>query len=164
MRLSLVFSALTLGSLFVYPQASVGQQTAKFNAADKAAIEQLFDQYIHAYSTKDYAKLRASLQAPFVRFPATWEVYTTLDDVMKYYRNQRDPLDKDSYDHTTFGRSRMTVLSADRALVDKTYKRYRKDGTLLLETSTVYVVSKSSGMWKICGTFAHDLKDFGKTY
>lgn len=136
----------------------------EFKDSDRAAVEKLFDGYVRAYSTKDYAGLREYVQAPFVRFPAGWEVMGTLEEVMTYYRNQRDALEKDNYDHSKFIRSKTTVLSADRLLVDKVYRRYRKDGSLLLEAAAVYVVSKSSGTWKICGTFAHDVKEFGKIY
>jgi hypothetical protein len=58
----------------------------------------------------------------------------------------------------------MTVLAADRALVNKTFRRYRKDGTLLAEMAVIYVVSKSSGTWKLCGLFNQDWEHFGKTY
>jgi len=52
---------------------------------------------------------------------------------MTYYRNQRDALDKDNYDHSQFVQTRITALGTNRALVDQTYRRYRKDETLLLE-------------------------------
>jgi hypothetical protein len=60
--------------------------------------------------------------------------------------------------------SRITALAADRALVNGVYRRYRKDGTVLLEASAVYLVSKASGGWKICGVFGQDLENFGKVY
>ena len=135
-----------------------------FGAADKTAIEQLFDRYVRAYSIKDYAKLREQLQAPFFRFPAGVVVLETMDDVMNFYRNQRDALDEQNYARSRFVHSRITALAGDRALVNRTYRRYRKDGTVLLEASQIYLVSKSSGAWKICGTFAQDLEEFGKVY
>src|SRR4030095_5382568 len=134
----------------------LAQSPARFGVAEKAAIEQLFDRYVQAYSTKDYAKLREQLQAPFLRFPAGVEVLPTMDDVMNYYRMQRDALDLQNYARSQFVQSRITPLAADRALVNRTYRRYRKDGTVLLEASAIYFVSKSSGAWNICGTFAQD--------
>jgi NTF2-like protein (DUF6841) len=161
---SYAFFGLAMSCLILFPQISIGQSSAEFKDSDKAAVERLFDSYMRAYSMKDYAGLRDCLQAPFVRFPAGWEIMGTLDEVMPYYRNQRDALDKDNYDHSKFIRSRMTVLSGDRALVDRVYRRYRKDGSLLSEAAAVYVVCKSSGSWKVCGTFGHEVKEFGKTY
>ena len=91
-------------------------------------------------------------------------VLETLDDVMKFYREQRDALDAQNYARSQFVQSRITPLAGDRALVDRTYRRYRKDGTVLLEAAAVYVVCKSSGAWKVCGLFPHDLEGFGKVY
>jgi NTF2-like protein (DUF6841) len=143
---------------------SLAQQPTRFAQSDKIAIEQLLDRYVQAYSGKDYAKLREQLQAPFVRFPAGWEVLNTLDDVMNCYKLQRDGWDQQNYARSQFVQSRITALAADRALVDRTYRRYRKDGTVLLEAAAVYVVSKSSGAWKVCGLFPRELADFGKVY
>jgi len=119
---------------------------------------------VQAYSAKDYDRLREQLQAPFVRFPAGWEVLNTLDDVIKFYRQQRDALDEQNYARSQFVQSRLTPLAADRVLVDRTYRRYRKDGTVLLEAAAVYVVCKSAGAWKVCGLFPRDLNDFGNVY
>jgi uncharacterized membrane protein YccC len=149
---------------FLCPGTSSAQQPARFATADKVAIDQLLDRYVQAYSAKEYAKLREQLQAPFVRFPAGWEVLNTLDEVMNFYRQQRDALDEQNYARSEFVQSRITALAADRALVDRTYRRYRRDGTLLLEAAAVYVVSKSSGTWKVCGLFPRELGDFGKVY
>jgi hypothetical protein len=142
----------------------LAEPSAQSGMSDKAAIEQLFDRYVQAYSAKDYAKLREQLQAPFLRFPASVEVLPTIDDVMNYYRTQRDGLDQQNYGRSQFINSRITRLAVARALVNRTYRRYRKDGTVLLEASAVYLVSKSSGAWKICGIVEQDLADFAKVY
>lgn len=158
---------LLVATLLSCPVLALGQKAATFGKADKAAIEQLLDRYVRAYSAEDYAALRECIQVPFMRLPnstAIWDVLETMDEAMKYYRDQRNALDKENYDHSQFVQTRITALGTDRALVDQTYRRYRKDGTLLLEAAAVYVVSKSSGAWKLCGTLAQDLNEFGKLY
>ena len=157
---------LLIASLLSCPALVPGQNTASFGKSNKAAIEQLLDRYVRAYSAKDYAALRECIQVPFIRLPNTamWDVLGTVDEAMTYYRNQRDALDKDNYDHSQFVQTRITALGTNRALVDQTYRRYRKDGTLLLEAAAIYVVSKSSGAWKLCGVLVQDLKEFGKVY
>jgi hypothetical protein len=157
---------LLIASLLSCPALAPGQNTASFGNSDKAAIEQLLDRYVHAYSTKDYAALRECLQVPFITLASTamWNVRGTMDEEMTFYGNQRDALDKDNYDHSQFVQTRITALGTNRALVDQTYRRYRKDGTLLLEAAAIYVVSKSSGAWKLCGVLVQDLKEFGKVY
>jgi hypothetical protein len=101
--LVVVVVLLCSNSLLAEPSAQSGM-------SDKAAIEQLFDRYVQAYSAKDYAKLREQLQAPFLRFPASVEVLPTIDDVMNYYRTQRDGLDQQNYGRSQFINSRIRVL------------------------------------------------------
>jgi hypothetical protein len=151
-------------ALILCSKTLLAQQSARFGVSDKAAIEQMFDRYNQAFSTKDYPKLREQLQAPFLRFPASVEVLPTLDDVMDFYRTLWDSLDSQNYARSQLVESRITALAADRALVDGIYRRYRKDGTVLLEASAIYLVSKSSGAWKICGVMAQDLEAFGKVF
>jgi hypothetical protein len=93
-------------------------------------------------------------------------VLQTLSDVMNWFRGNRDALDKQDFlaARSQFLESRLTVLTADRVLVNRTFRRNRTDGTILLEASAIYAVSKSSGTWKICGLFAQDFENFGKVY
>jgi len=151
-------------ALLLWPRISPAQQSPRFGVSDREAIEQLFDRYNQAFSTKDYPKLREQLQAPFVLFPAGVEALPTVEDAMKFYRTLRDSLDQQNYARSQLIESRITALALDRALVNGVYRRYRQDGTILLEASAVYFVSKSSGAWKICGVFAQDLEAFGKVY
>ena len=161
------FLILLVAGLLFCPDPALGQKVASFGKSDQAAIEQLLDRYSRAYSTKDYAALRECIQVPFIRFPAgtaIWDVQGTMDEAMTYYKNQREALEKDNYDHSQFVRTQITALGSNRALVDQIYRRYRKDGTVLLEASAIYVVSKSSGTWKLCGILAQDLEEYGKEH
>jgi len=158
---------LLVASLLSCPGPALAQKIASFGESDKSAIAQLFDRYARAYSTKDYAALRECLQAPFLRLPADtgmWDVQGTIDEAMTYYESHREALDKDNYDHSEYMRTEIRALGANRALVDQIYRRYRKDGTVLLEASAIYVVSKSSGTWKLCGILAQDLEEYKKAH
>jgi hypothetical protein len=85
--------------------------------------------------------------------------------VTNWFRSNRDALDKQDFlARSQFLDSRLTVLTADRALVNRTFRRNKRDGSLLLEAGAVYAVSKSSGTWKICGLFAQEFENFGKVY
>ncbi|MEI6871785.1 MAG: hypothetical protein WCL08_05830, partial [Verrucomicrobiota bacterium] len=59
---------------------------------------------------------------------------------------------------------RITALAADRALVNTTGRRFKKDGTVLEEKAFVYFVSKASGSWKIYCTFSQDVPYFGSVF
>jgi hypothetical protein len=163
-RLIRVF--LLLG--FLSPCASLGQETARFGPSDVFAIDQLFDRYNQAFSSKDYVKLRDYLQAPFLGFGNVFGMdglnLHTMDAVMNSYRALRDGLDAQQYERSQLIQRRITALSSDRALVNGTYRRYRKDGSILLEAAGIYLVTKSSGTWKICGFSAQEIGEFGKVY
>lgn len=132
-----------------------GQGTASFGPPEKAAIEQLFDGYTAAFSTQDYARLREYVQSPFVRYGPSntraetglvdWVVLRTMDDTIGFFRTAQDALEAQGVERFEWGQTRISALSVDRALVDKTYRRFRKDGTLVIEAASFYVVSKSSG-------------------
>jgi hypothetical protein len=172
-RVGIIVVAALLG-----PGLSTAQQQASFEPSDKASIDQLLDEYGQAFVAKAYSKLQETLQAPFVRLGPSitvnetapgaggWVVLRTMDEVMNFFRTSRDALDKQDFlaARSQFLDSRMTVLSADRALVNRTFRRNRRDGTVLLEAGAIYVVSKSSGRWKICGLFPQDFENFGKVY
>jgi hypothetical protein len=70
-------------ALLLCPNALVAQ-TARFGVSDVTAIDQLFDRYNRAFSSKDYVKLSDYLEAPFLTFPKGVEVLPTMDDVMKF--------------------------------------------------------------------------------
>jgi hypothetical protein len=157
-----------------YSDVASLQGPALFGPPEKAAIERLFDGYSNAFSKEDYAQLGTFIQAPFVRFgpsntraetgPADWVVLSTMDDAISFFRAAQDALTAQGVERFEWGQTRITALSVDRALVDRTYRRYRKDGTLVMEAASVYVVSKSSGSWRICGILNQDPREFGKVY
>jgi uncharacterized NTF2-like protein DUF6841 len=168
-------SVFTMIVLLAYPEVASVQGPASFGPSERAAIERLFDGYGKAFSDENYGKLREYLQAPFVRFgpsntftdtdSADWVVLQAMDDVIDFFRAGRNALKTQGVDvRPDWGQTRVTVLSVDRALVNRTYRRRRKDGSLVTEAASVYVVSRSSGSWKICGIMNQDLPEFGKVY
>ena len=96
---------------------------------------------------------------------ADWVVLPTMDDAINFFRSGREALKAQGVDvRPDWGRTRVTALSVDRALVSRTYRRRRKDGSLVTEAASIYVVSRSSGSWKICGIMNQDLREFGKVH
>ena len=147
----------------LWPGAVLGQQPERFGESSRAAIEELFVRYNQAVSVKHYPGLRQELQAPFVTFLAGVQVLPTLDDVMEFYQTLRESFDQ-TYARSEMVDSRITALSADRAIVSNLFRRYRQDGTVLLEASGIYFVSRSSGAWKVFGIAGQDREAFGKVY
>jgi hypothetical protein len=136
-------------------EVASGQSASSFGPSETAAVQQLFDGYTVAFRNEDYAKLREYLQAPFVRFGPSntraetdavdWVVLRTMDDTIGFFRTAQAALKAQGVERFEWGQTRTTALSPDRALVNKTYRRYRKDGTLVMEAASIYVVTKSSG-------------------
>jgi molybdopterin converting factor small subunit len=148
--------------LFATP--AFGQEPGAFSKVDSNAINDMLERYSHAFQTRDYERLREYVQAPFVTFPGELKVFATMEAVMERYRNEREPLEERGYDRSKYVETRITGLAPDRALVNKTYRRFRKDGTLLEEKAAIYLVTKVSGSWKLCGSIGQMLPLFGKTF
>lgn len=121
-----VYCCLLLAGL-AYPQLVAGQGTSSFGASETAAIQRLFDGYTKAFQDADYANLREHVQAPFVRFGASntraettavdWVVLRTVDDTIGFFQNAQDALKALGVEKFEWGQTRITALSADRALV-----------------------------------------------
>ena len=160
----LVHLFVFLGLLF--PCVALAQQTARFEQSDVAAIDQLIERYNQAFSVRDYVKLKDYLQAPFVGFAPFlgFGNVLSMDGVVDAYKVLREGLDAQQYQRSTLVRRQITALSNDRALVNGVYRRYRKDGSVLVEGALVYLVTKSSGTWRLCGILAQDMSEFGKLY
>ena len=146
------------------PGQKVGRNLQTFETSDQAEITQLINGYFHAFTVKDYAALPNFFQAPFLTSFSKVSVIGTVDEVVQRYHHIRDPLDRTDYATSKAEEMRITALSAESALVDIHWRRYKKDGELFNEGAEILVVSKSSGRWKISGSVGQDLSQFGKAY
>jgi len=133
--------------------------------ADRAAIQKMYDRYAQAFIKQDYAALRDSVQAPFVvSAGGALQTFGSVDAVVEHYRKQRGALEPRGYGDSKITAVRITALTAGSALINASYRRFKKDGSLLEEGAAVYPVCKSSGAWKLCGVMGQDPRHFGKTY
>jgi len=128
----------------------------------------MFDRYSLATQKRDISALLDYLGTPFIQFNQSAQSepkpIETMEALIQAFRNARDQLDARGYDHSKYVSTRITVLAADRALVNKTARRFKKDGTVLEEKAFIYVVSKTSGSWKIYGQFNQDVSYFGSVF
>lgn len=141
------------------------QEAPLFSEQDKVAIEKLYDRYLQAFVTQDYAALRECIHAPFVVF-ARGDIRTleTADAVVAFYRSQRQTLEQRNYLRAEVLKTRITPLTPASALVNKFYRRYKKDGSFMEDGAAIYPVSKSPGGWKLRGVVPQDTGNFGKDY
>jgi hypothetical protein len=71
---------------------------------------------------------------------------------MAFYRKQIAALEQRNSDHAEITRTLITPLTPDSALINKSIRRYKKDGSVLEEGAAIYPACKSSGGWKLCGS------------
>ncbi len=141
------------------------QQARAFGESDKTAIEKMYDRYLVAFIKKDYAGLRESVQAPFVVWDGgDMQAFASVDAVMGFYRKQLVALEQRNYSHAEITNTRITPLTPDSALINKSIRRFKKDGSVLEEGAAIYPACKSSGAWKLCGMIRQESQYFGKVY
>lgn len=157
---------MILRALLLLPIAAgvlAGQQA--FGESDKIAIEKMYSRYVTAFIKQDYTALRDSVQAPFVvSAGGALQSLGSVDAVEDHYRKQRGALEKRGYNDAKITAMRITALTPDSALINASYRRFKKDGSVLEEGAAVYPVCKSSGAWKLCGVMGQDPRHFGKMF
>jgi len=152
---------------FLLISSSVVMGQAEWNEAIRQQIEQTWEAYNQAFIAKDYDKIRDLVQVPFFRWSegetALWQ---SPDDVIKFYRGHREPLDARGYKTSRgdLSEARISLLSPTRALFSLRYRRYKADGSLLEEGAAIYLMSNASGKWKIQGIMSQDPAEMGKVH
>jgi hypothetical protein len=154
----LALAVATLVGLSAQPAA----QRQGLTKADERAIEEMFVSYNRALIEKDYVALREHLESSFIVIDATTQVVSDLDAVIEGFRRRREAMDPQGYATSTPGAAHFLVLTEDRVLMDRAVRHYKRDGTLLQEQANVYIVSRSSGRWRIAGVMRQDPSQVGK--
>lgn len=155
---------LRLIALWALSSVVSAQSEAPFGAEDKIAIEKLYERYAKAFIGQDYEGIRDCIEEPFIVF-ARGQVtsFETADAVVSFFRRQRQALEQRGYLRAEILKSQLTLLSAERALIHKSYRRYKTDGSILEDGASLYPVSKTSRGWRLRGVIPQDFKHFGKT-
>ena len=154
---------LAIAVLFSCTIVSPAEGAPAFDNSDKIAIDQMYARYFQAFVAQDYKTLRECVEAPFVVMRGgAMQTLESVDAVTTFYQNQRQALAQRGYDHSKLLKTQITPLTADSALINKSYTRYKKDGSTLEQGAALYPVSKSSGMWKLRGVIGQDPQYFGK--
>ena len=152
-------------SIFFLPASAWGQ--GGWKEANRKEIEKTLTEYNEIFIQKAYGKLSDVCQVPLIRVSDDETVaLNTMDEVIQTYRGVREPLDARGYKKSQLmlSEARISVLSANRVLVNLPYRRYKTDGSLLELGSGFYILSKSAGKWKISGVVSQDPIQNGKVY
>jgi uncharacterized NTF2-like protein DUF6841 len=152
-------TCLFIAATLLFSSLGIGQNASGLSLSDKKSIDDLIViDYMQAFIAGDYAKLRDCFQVPFVRVTgADRNVLSTLDAVIASYHTNLDQLHRRGYATSKIkGAAHIWMLAPDLVLVNQAFTRYKTDGSLLEEAAGFYLVSKSSGKWKIAGTIRQD--------
>ena len=116
--------SLAVGLILLVTVGIRGEEVPRFGQADASAINEMFDRYSLAVQKRDISALLDYLGTPFIQFNQSAQSepkpIETMEALIQAFRNARDQLDARGYDHSKYVSTRITVLAADRALVNKT--------------------------------------------
>ena len=153
--------AVAVATLVGLSAQTIAQQKA-LSDADREAIEAMFVSYNRALIEKNYTALREHLESPFIVIDDTSRVVSDMDTVIEGFRRRREGMDPQGYSTSTPGPALFLPLTESRVLMNRAIRHYKKDGTLLEEQANVYIVSRSSGRWRILGVMPQDPSQVGK--
>lgn len=123
--------------------------------ADPAAIERsvfaVMDKFLESYRQADAKAEEATYQFPHYRLAngvmSVWdrpgaEVEAWMNGTYATLRSQ-------GYDHSSWTRRKIIHMSDSKVHVDTEFTRYRKDGTVLAKSDSLYILTNEGGRWGI---------------
>jgi len=135
-----------------------------FSEQEAAAIKAVVAGYFDSFTRKDWARFATSFQTPFVIVGLGPSLIPTVDDIVRGFQMVHDRLDTMDYVASKPVDVRVTPLGPQRALAAIHWQRFKKDGSVLNEGAEIFVFSKGSGTWKMCGNLGQELAQFGKVF
>ena len=146
-RTVMVAAALTLGL-----SVSASAQQA-MTPADVAKIEKevsaAAQDYIHAMSSLDTQQVVKLFSNPTVYTSPKGSTARTLDEIKTMYDDIFRDLKKTPYDHSEFRNTKICVIGPNSAMISGGFVRVAKDGSLMMDGTTVYLFTRVEGGWKI---------------
>jgi len=129
------------------PAPPVKPQHQKF-AAEIAAAQERLDAFMVAFNARDIPAYEATFNFPHVRFHSG-QVTIINPGFHKPEMFSRGALTE--WDHSAWARREVIHAGADKVHIDTRFTRYRKDGSVLSEFDSIYIVTKQDGRWGIQG-------------
>ena len=78
------------------------------------------------------------------------------DEVEAGFRSTTDRLRTEGYDHSELVDPVICTPNAGTAILSGRFRRYRTDGTVMLESAQTYIYGRTDDGWRIHATIAHD--------
>ena len=147
--LVLPFIFLALSSCASLEETRASQAKAE---QEKSAILKVAGKYYEAFINKNYADIESITQTPFIG-AGNQETLTfqTKDELIRYYKSVREPLDKLDYSHSENYYRKIQFLNDSLALVESSYGRLNKSGEVFHTGRGIYLYRKTDNNWYLNG-------------
>lgn len=128
--------------------------------AEKAAVAQVFRDYIAAFSEGDPKKIAPYYDVPVALvLPMVARSLATPADTEKWLETTRADMRKRGVESVTIDDVNVKILGKSIALLSSSYRRLAKDGKVLERGASTYFLRKTEQGWKISAVTAHPPED-----
>jgi hypothetical protein len=143
------------------PATEVAAQQGQLTSAQIAQIKKDVAAAVHTYyrlfTERNMVALGEQVyHSPWLQLGATGiEVDETPADVTKRFDASLKRLLESGWDRSEFANPVVCVLNGGAAIASGTFKRYRKDGSVISENGITYLFGKTSQGWRIVSFAGH---------
>lgn len=118
----------------------------------KAEVTAFLKSYVDAFSAGDVKTIAGKVYAnPSFSLGPKGMTMLTSEQLAANFAGSFKELEKEQYDHSEFSTPWVCVLNARSAIAGGTFKRIRKDGSVLLDASASYLFINTPDGWRIAG-------------
>lgn len=128
------------------PNDSAGSDKSFASCPGYAAAYKVTDDFMTAFNTKNAAAWGATFHFPSVRI-ASGKV--TILNSAADLENSFGRLEATGWDHSAWAARRVVQCGPNKAHMLTTFVRYRKDGSVLSQFDSLYIVELRDGRWAL---------------
>ena len=155
---SIALIAVAWFSLFASAQVPIDRAT------EKTAVEQVYRDYVAAFSADDDPRKAAAycLEPTMLVGPRLVRVLNSTTETEKWIVEIRSSMRSRGVADVVIDQLNVKLLGQNIALLSATYRRRAKDGAVLDTAAGSYILRKSDQGWKIATVTPHPPEDFIK--
>ena len=114
-------------------------------------VMQVLDDFMSAFNGRDAAAEERTYQFPHYRLAsgAMRVLNSPGGETQALMNSTYKRFAESGWDHSGWSRRKIIHLSADKAHVDTRFVRYRKDGSVIAEFDSLYILTKENDRWGI---------------
>lgn len=157
MKIRSLFLAAVLSVASVSVQAQQAPLTDSARNTIKGEVTAFLKSYVDAFSARDVKTIAGKVYAnPSFSLGPKGMTMLSSDQLAANFAGSFKELEKEQYDHSEFSTPWVCVLNARSAIAGGTFKRVRKDGSVMLDASASYLFINTPDGWRIAGPMGLD--------